>query len=220
MVNAWTVQPGGFVADRDGVRLVLPASALPKFRSIVSYLQTLIDDNARRTGVPAAWIAGIVWAETGFLGAAGGHSDAAVSPAGAVGRMQLMPFWFLSPTAIGDGKPHTRDEMTHNDALNMRFGTDLLNLIRKDGNELPAAASIYNCGSTTNGHPWRPKPMASNHFQLCAEGNYIETVVAAHNSYLLDHRTTANGSGPTLGGVVAALGLGAASLVVADRLLR
>ncbi len=210
MAPPHALQPNGTIALSDGRVPVLDPSVQPKFSAIVAKLAPLIVANAARTGLPPAWIAGIVWAETGFLGPVGGES--AVSPAGAIGRMQLMPFWFTVPTAIGDGVAHSIDEMKH-DPLNMRFGSDLLALIAKDGNDLPATASIYNCGSTAAAHPWHPRTMSTDaRWGYCSEHSsdgtsYIDQVVAAANTYALAHpmaaQTGKTGAGRTVGLAVA-----------------
>src|SRR5579872_6337820 len=113
-----TTRPDGVVL-LDGKEPLLDASLLDRFIAVVDRVKPAVVKarehlshvkNGRPT-VPESWIYGIIWAETGFLGPDGGET--AVSPAGAIGRMQLMPFWFTVPTAIGDGQPHTTDEMMH-----------------------------------------------------------------------------------------------------------
>ena len=174
----------------DGAMPTLPASQRDRLLAIYDRIKSYVQSNSARTGITENWIMGIVWAETGFLGPVGGES--AVSPAGAIGRMQLMPFWFSSPTAIGDGKAHSIDEMK-NDALNIRFGTDLLKLIRDDGNDLIQTSSIYNCGSTTAKHPWHPNPsppyVGRAAWGVCGEVasgglSYQDAVAQASNSFL------------------------------------
>lgn len=221
---SYTVQPDSSVR-LNGVLLVLDKASNTRFQAIVTKLWPIIDANSRRTGVPAATIAAIIWSETGFLGPTNGAT--AVSPAGAIGRMQLMPFWFDKPTQIGDGKAHTREEM-FNDALNIRFGTDLLKIIQSDGNDLPQIASIYNCGSSSPKHPWRPHPSPPYKGQAdwgyCGEGTYVSNVVAASNSFRLATRPSpANASGGSwVSGntklVAVAVGVGA--YVALRRLLR
>jgi soluble lytic murein transglycosylase-like protein len=55
-------------------------------------IETLIEENARRVGLPAAWIASVVAQESGGRNCRKGHAIESV--AGAVGAMQLMrPTW-------------------------------------------------------------------------------------------------------------------------------
>ena len=183
---AYAVHADGTIVVDGAVPLLDPVTERPKFLAIVDRLRSIVAANAARTGVPAAHLFGTVWAETGFLGAIGG--EAAVSPpdkdgTSAYGRMQLKPFWFATKTQIGDGVPHTPGDMLH-DALNIRFGSDLLALIRRHGNDLVQASSVYNCGGSA-ADPWRPKPWPSTPpFFLCATKDYLSKVVAANNTYL------------------------------------
>jgi len=220
---SYTVDGSGIVR-LDGKIIVLPASSLPKFAAVMNALLPLINSNARRVGVLASTIAGIIWAETGFLGPVNGAK--AVSASGAIGRMQLMPFWFNKPNVIGDGKAHNSEEMM-NDALNLQFGSDLIALIAKDGNDLPKIASIYNCGSSTGKHPWTPHPSppyvgrAVWGFcaQLADDGlSYIDHVVAASNSFL----SMSPSSQPSSGGpsVISAVAIGVGTVLAVRAFLR
>lgn len=203
----------------DGKINQLDTTSNKKFQEIVAKLWPIIKANSNRAGVSSATIAGIIWAETGFLGPVNGAT--AISPSGAIGRMQLMPFWFNKPTAIGDGKAHTQEEMFQ-DGLNVRFGTDLLKLIQQDGNDLPSIASIYNCGSATSSHPWRPHPSPPYKGQVqwgyCAEGAYIDNVTRASNSFLLTTPAPAPSASPRSSLLV--LGATVTTFVALRRLLR
>ncbi len=180
----FSVDARGLV-ELNGKVLLLPTTVIPKFKAIVEYLAPLIDLHSRRSGVPRSWIAGIIWAETGFLGPKGGARG--LSHVGATGRMQLMPFWYTKPSIIGDGKAHTQEEM-FDDRLNMHFGTDLLARIRNEGNNLPQTASIYNCGQQPGSKPMRPKPAPTQNprWGICAASDYIDNVSAANNVYILE----------------------------------
>ena len=204
---SYTVASNG-VVSLDGRALVLPAASAKTFLAIVDALRPIVDANSARTGVPASWIYGIIWTETGFLGPKGG--ERAISPpdkdgTSAYGRMQLKPFWFSKAgTGIGDGVAHSNEEMLH-DALNIRFGSDLLALIYKDGNDFVQASSIYNCGSESSKHPWRPHS-APPHEGRAAWGvcgnvagdglSYQDHAVAASNTFLL------GGKAPSVGQTV------------------
>ena len=186
---AYVVNQGRITVD--GITPTLSLGTRTKFLSIVEKLRPIVRSHAARTGIPESWIFGIIWAETGFLGAEGGAT--AVSPAGAIGRMQLMPFWFSGPTAIGDGRGHTTAEMFDDD-LNIRFGSDLLKLIQQDGNDLIRTSSIYNCGSEKTSHPWTPHPsppwVGKASWGVCGEkassGDVYQDGVSAANNTFLD----------------------------------
>lgn len=214
IMSQYTISPSGIISLQGRV-LTLPDISTKKFFAVVEVVRPYAEAEAKRTGVPVQWIYSIIWTETGFLGPVNGEK--AISPpdkdgTSAYGRMQIKPFLFDKPTAIGDGRAHSSAEMQH-DALNIRYGTDLLSIIRNDGNDLVEASSIYNCGSATVKHPWRPHPAPPYEGRavwgvcgnVASDGlSYQDHMAAANNTYLHAKPTlvTASGGSPSSSSVV------------------
>jgi len=139
---------------------------LPRISSVLDKWTPLLMQESKRTGVPFSWLVSFVTAESN-------GDPRAVSPAGAVGLMQLMPMWW---------RGHTAEQMK-DASLNARIGADLLATVRKTQKELPVVASVYNCGSSTaDNKPHLRTPSSAFPWGLCDDGkHYITYVVAFSN---------------------------------------
>jgi soluble lytic murein transglycosylase-like protein len=87
------------------------AAQEPEYRIRVDLLRTL-DYECARAGLDRQLILGLIQVESRFR-------KYAISPAGALGYMQVMPFW---ASLIGDGNAHGLFEM----ATNLRYGCVIL----------------------------------------------------------------------------------------------
>jgi len=141
---------------------------------VVTRWRELIERHALRTGVPRAWIGAFIRAESA-------GDPAAVSPAGAVGLLQIMPMWW---------RGHSKAEMTSSSGEpNATIGSDLLAAIRQSQKpgptgvpELPKVASAYNCGSDNAQNEPRARPL--NEWGMCEDKGYISRVVANANTLI------------------------------------
>lgn len=94
------------------------------------FLQTVWYE-ARRAGLEPALVLGLIQVESGFR-------KYAVSPAGARGYMQVMPFW---TRVIGDGQPSKLFQMQ----TNLRYGCSILRLyLDMERGNLYLALGRYN----------------------------------------------------------------------------
>lgn len=160
----WRTLPNGQV-EIAGEGVTMPAPAYEaRLRRVVDKWGELAREHARRTGVPFAWV-------VSFISVESGGDPKAVSPAGAVGLMQLMPVWWHGRTQAQMLEPGT----------NVSEGTDLLKILRAapgTGGELPKVASAYNCGSGSGSTPWaRP----GTRWGMCEAPGYIDEIVREAN---------------------------------------
>jgi soluble lytic murein transglycosylase-like protein len=125
------------------------AALLPTFLSITflrpagatsGHPSSIVREEAIRAGIPVALALAVAEVESGF-------SPTAVSPAGAVGLMQIMP-------ATAEGEFGVARDDLFDARKNARIGTRFLArlLIQYDGN-WDLALSHYNGGTITNGRP-------------------------------------------------------------------
>lgn len=162
--------------------------------------------HSARTGVPVAWILGIMTAESA-------GNAAAVSSAGAIGLMQIMPF-------------HAKGRNLRDPDTNIGVACDLLADMRKRGLDLVESASCYNAGpdAKTGG----PKRGAIFQFGVKEEvpvrlrtspvwgSYYIATICRAHNAALRLLGSAQSPADPSSGAALAAIVLAA---LVAGELL-
>lgn len=131
--------------------------------------------HANRTGLPVAWVLGVICAESA-------GRPAVESSAGAYGLMQLMPMWW---------RGHSKAEMADPDR-NVEFGTDLLAAIVKGQlsgqgpKGLPAVASVYNCGGGAKDSPHTRPVTTATPWGMCENVGYISRVVSGSN-YMVMH---------------------------------
>lgn len=123
----------------------------------------LIAEAAAEHIVPESWIGAVMFVES-----AGNRT--AVSPAGAVGLMQLMPQYYGGNTGgrLFDAR------------LNVSLGAKTLRRSLTLGLTLPEAYSCYNAGPGKGG---RPKPSAKP-FGLAHDPPAIQRVIEANNTWL------------------------------------
>jgi soluble lytic murein transglycosylase-like protein len=105
-------------------------SRMPDAMVRAEFLQTVWYE-ARRAGLEPALVLGLIQVESGFR-------KYAVSPAGARGYMQVMPFW---TRVIGDGQPSKLFQMQ----TNLRYGCSILRLyLDMERGNLYLALGRYN----------------------------------------------------------------------------
>ena len=171
----WATLPAGAVATWpvDGVQGVREAEGreLATLAACVSKWGELVRKHAAASGVPKSWIYGFMVAESG-------GNAAALSPAGAIGLMQIMPM-------------HARGRNLRDPDTNIMVACELLAEMRQHGFDLPEAASAYNAGP---GKDWRPKTNPVFYWGLKEEvperlrgtlvwgSYYISTVVRVNNA--------------------------------------
>ena len=112
-------------------------------------------------GVPVEWMLGIMYAESG-------GDPSAVSPAGAVGLMQIMP------KIHGKTTHELRDPAT-----NLATGARLLGESRRGGWDLVQSASRYNAGAVVA--TGAPHPSGTSPWGMREGPGYLLAVVRAHN---------------------------------------
>jgi soluble lytic murein transglycosylase-like protein len=111
----------------------------PELRERVEFLQTVWYES-RRAGLDTSLVLGLIQVESAFR-------KFAISPVGARGYMQIMPFW---SRLIGDGDPATLFHLQ----TNIRFGCVILRhyLDREQGN-LFMALGRYNGSRGRDAYP-------------------------------------------------------------------
>ncbi|MBI3204499.1 MAG: lytic transglycosylase domain-containing protein [Myxococcales bacterium] len=164
MTYAWRTLPSGAV-EVDGKLPELDPSSLAVLRARVMRWRALAEKHSARTGVPVAWILGVIFAETGGV-------PTLTSPKGAYGLMQVMPF---------NWGGRTREQMADPDT-NITVGSNILaGHVKRMGRDLPKVASGYNGGAERNG---APHPSTKSPWGMVENKGYISKVVAAANSTL------------------------------------
>jgi soluble lytic murein transglycosylase-like protein len=162
---------------------------------------------ATEHGVPVEWLLAIATMETGLWSDDPSEQAAKVSPAGAIGVMQIMP-------ATAEGFDASPAEMYDPEA-NIDVGARLIAYLgRVSDGELPLIAAKYNSGQACDSVPCR----FCNEWNLRAASDYPGKVLKWNNTALLGLPAP-----PTrMMGVSGALGVGIAlaGLYAAWRLLR
>ncbi len=130
----------------------------------------LVEENASRFGLDEAHVYAVILCESGFR-------QEAVSPAGAVGLMQIMPetgAWIAGK--LGE---EFREAALRDPAVNIRYGCWLLSFLsRQYDGDLDTISAAYHAGSG-NVQKWLADPARS------ADGRTISTTpFAATNSYM------------------------------------
>lgn len=130
----------------------------------------LLTRAARTHDVPVSWLLAIATMETGSWAADPDKQARIVSPAGAVGVMQVMP-----ATAGGYGR--TGADMA-NPRLNIDTAANLVaDLKKKNEGGLPAIAARYNSGRLCSA--------GRNEWNLLADANYPRRVMEWNNAAIL-----------------------------------
>ena len=123
--------------------LLLVIGGVLKARSVFvlpGHLRTLIEQEAYTHSLPPSLVAGVIFTESRF-------QERAVSSAGAVGLMQLMPdtFAWLRFRA-GDKHDYSEADLTRPD-INIRYGSYNLALLLEEYERLEEVLAAYNAGS-------------------------------------------------------------------------
>jgi soluble lytic murein transglycosylase-like protein len=165
MVYTWRTLATGAV-EVDGKLPELDPASLAVLRARVMRWRTLAEKYSARSGVPAHWILGVIFAETGGV-------PTLTSPVGAFGLMQVMPFnWG------GRSKEQMADPET-----NIAVGSSILAAhMRRMGRDLPKVASGYSAGAQAK--TGAPHPSAASPWGMRENKGYISNVVSGANSAL------------------------------------
>ena len=147
----------------------LQASKSVQFQSMMKEWGPLVDDAGLEYRVPSKEIYAIMWSESG-------GKQNAISKAGAMGLMQVMPFHFPA----GSSQAQMLDPRT-----NIRAGARVLASRRAGGSrDLIQVASLYNRGGNADGSPFTnaQQPNFATRWGYASEPGYIDSVVAAFNT--------------------------------------
>jgi soluble lytic murein transglycosylase-like protein len=171
MGYTWTTQPSGLVLVDQGQGLKAPMFGAGRNSRRVARWTSIAQSASAAYDVPIEWILGVIWAESA------GRPDA-ISPAGAVGLMQVMP------------KMHgTTKQAMLDPRENIHKGTGILAHLRSLTDEegrpfdLPRSASGYNAGLSVAGPKPLPHPSTSSPWGMREETPYILNVVSAQNHW-------------------------------------
>ena len=138
-----------------------------QFKSMMTHWKEWVDEAVLDYRVPEAWLWAIMWAES--------RGDPnAKSPRGAIGLMQVMPFHFKE------------GEEPFEPRTNIRAGARYLQTIRAKVTSLVEAASMYNAGGPWTNETWVKagyRPSLTTKWGVPAEAGYIDTVIAANNTF-------------------------------------
>ncbi len=202
----WRTNLGGFIEiEGMGVPLLDPTGA--RFQNLSRTWQnfgSLLGAAADRSGIPRSWALAFASVETGFLSADKQAQAVAVSGAGAVGVMQLMPQYF---------QKYSRAELL-DPSVNIPVGVAFIKTLCASSAcpwrcELPYLGSVYNAGSGSSCIQCSP---GKNVFNFVEDSDYSMQLVLYNNSALrfLDLSPSTL---PWLLGGAAVVGAGAAWLL-------
>lgn len=177
----WRTNAGGLIelegAIGSSVPLLDPSSArfLNMARTWANFGGEL-GSAADKSGIPRSWALAFASVETGFLSADYQKQAQAVSGAGAVGVMQLMPQYFTK---------YTRDELL-DPSINIPVGVAFIKTLCASAAcpwrcELPYLGSVYNAGSGSNCVQCSP---GKNAFNFTEDADYSMQLVLYNNSAL------------------------------------
>ncbi len=170
-----TASDGTIEVEGVGTPLLSPSDA--KFTNLARTWASFggeLGAAADKSGLPRSWALAFATVETGFLSANPSAQAAAVSPAGAVGVMQLMPQYFTK---------YSRDELL-DPAVNIPVGVAFIKTLCESAScpwrcELPYLGSVYNAGSGSNCIQCSP---GKNAFNLTEDSDYSMQLVLYNNS--------------------------------------
>lgn len=169
----WAVLASGLIEiEGEGTPTVALESG--SFRNLVRTSQnwgSLLGSAAARHGVPVSWLLAIATMETGAWSQNPAQQASIVSPAGAIGVMQIMPF---NAAPFGLTGP---EELT-DPVKNIEVGAKMVAKINgKHEGGLPAISAVYNsgrlCGCARSG---------CNEWNLVADSNYPRRVIEWNNT--------------------------------------
>ncbi len=175
----WRTNPGGFIeVEGQGVPLLEPTSA--RFQELAQTWKNFgseLGSAADKNRLPRSWVLAFATVETGFLSADYGAQAQAVSGAGAVGVMQLMPQYFTK---------YSRDELL-DPSVNIPVGVAFIKALCTSAAcpwrcELPYLGSVYNAGSGSGCVQCSP---GKNVFNFTEDADYSMQLVTYNNSALM-----------------------------------
>lgn len=200
----WRTNPGGLIElEGLGVPLLAPTDA--RFPEMVQTWQNFgnyLGPAADKNGIPRSWALAFACVETGFLSKNYQAQAQAVSGAGAVGVMQLMPQYFTK---------YSRDELL-DPSINIPVGVAFLKTLCASSAcpwrcELPYLGSVYNAGSGSNCIQCSP---GKNIFNFTEDSDYSRQLVLYNNTALTYLKLGDSALAWIFGGAVVA-GAGAAA---------
>lgn len=148
---------------------------------------------ARRYGLPVSWVLAVATIETGLWSSKPAQQEKIVSPAGAVGIMQIMPQF----------QPETHEQL-QDAATNINAGARILReQLDRSGGNLPYAVAAYNSG--TNPLQNNGCRVGRNEWNFRADHNYPRQVIEYNHAAI---RLGVNAPNPTTmmvwGGIIGA----------------
>ena len=165
----------------------------------------LLSGAAGRHGVPAPWMLAIATMETGAWSSNPTQQATIVSPAGAIGVMQIMPF-NAQPYGLADPA-----ELT-DPAKNIDVSAQMVKKIAGRVGGLPSVSAVYNsgreCGCAQSG---------CNEWNLVADSNYPRRVIEWNNTAILDGIVGMSFGGASVAVFGAAFGAAVALALVAAK---
>lgn len=171
VIEAWPVDGQPFTpVTTDAERKILDKCA--------SRWLPLVEQHASAAGVPVAWVLGVMCAESG-------GDPNAKSPAGAIGLLQLMPFW-------------ARGRDLWNPSTNIAIScSEAMGPLVRNGFDLVALASAYNAGPAKDGkgaklsdrYLWGVMEEVPPHLRATTPWGsaYISRIVRCANTWTLEH---------------------------------
>lgn len=171
----WKIDDDGMIeVEGQGYPTVAPGSTA--YQYMVQTWQNfgdLFQRSASTYGLPVQWVLAVATMETGFLSADAAKQAGAVSPVGAIGVMQIMPF---NAKTFGLSDPSE----LYDPAANIDVGVHLLSKLNQNANAggLPGIAALYNSGKLCTTDSSR------NQFMLLEDSNYSEHVIEWNNAAL------------------------------------
>lgn len=208
----WRVLPSGLIeVEGEGFPTAAPGSDREKnMLATWENWGSLLQAAASRYELPVSWLLAVATMETGHLSHSGAtltpeKQARAISPADAIGVMQIMPF---------NAKPFGLSSETElfEPAKNIDVGAHIL----QKGNEdpkaggLPGISAKYNSGRLCTSDPNR------NEWMLLADANYPRRVIEWNNA-AIQSGLTSSLSPSTLALLGAAVGMAAAITVAGLR---
>lgn len=192
----WRSYPNGLIeVEGQGFPAVSPSDgAFQHLSETWNNWKSLFRSAAAQQQLPVSWLVGIATTETGNWSGKPSQQATIVSPAGAVGVMQVMPAY----------QPETAAELAL-PAVNIAVGARILRKLANGstGLELPYASALYNAGHI------ECRPI--NQWNLFSEGDYPTRAVKYNNGAILYLRVNdPDWTGYALGGAaIGAVTLGA-----------
>lgn len=174
----WRTNPGGLIElEGQGVPLLSPTDArFPEMKQTWQNFGGLLGPAADRNSLPRSWALAFACVETGFLSKNYAAQAGAVSGAGAVGVMQLMPQYF---------QKYSRDELL-DPSVNIPVGVAFIKALCASAAcpwrcELPYLGSVYNAGSGSSCVQCSP---GKNAFNFTEDSDYSMQLVLYNNTAL------------------------------------